>query len=1163
MNVLLVDDHPANLLVLEAILDDLGQNLIKAHSGEEALRLADQETAVILLGVQMHGLDGFETAKLLRGRKQTRLTPINFLTAYDDNHLWVEEAYTLGAVDYLVKPLVPMILRAKVVAFVELFKKTQQVEHQAEQLRQLERREFDQKLAEEKDLFRTTLASIGDAVLTTDTQGRVTYVNAVAQALTGWPQEAAVGQPLETVFRIVNEQSRQTVENPTIRALREGAIVGLANHTVLIAKDGTERPIDDSAAPIHDEHGKITGVVLIFRDITERRKAEQLIENALKYAASVVETVREPLIVLTADLRVKTANRSFYETFHVKPEETQGRLIYELGNGQWDIPKLRTLLEGIQPGNTSFHDYEVEHDFPAIGPKIMLLNARRLYREGNQTDLILLAIEDITERKQAEIAVQLSEVRYRRLFESAKDGILILDAHSAKITDANPFIGELLGYTPADLIGKELWEIGLFKDVEESKAAVRELQEKQYIRYEDLPLETRMGRRSEVEIVSNVYSEDHQPVIQCNIRDIIDRRRVEEALRESEQRFRALFELGPVAVYSCDASGVIREFNHRAVELWGREPKPGDTDERFCGSFKMVRPDGSVMAHAQCPMAEVLSGTIPEAHDAEVLIERPDGSRITVIVNIRPLKNERGEITGALNCFYDITERKQAEELLRKSEQRLASLIESSNDAIISKSLDGIIQSWNSAAERLFGYTPDQAVGRHISLIIPADRAEEEERIIARQRAGERIEHFDTVRVRSDGKPIEVSLTISPIKDATGRVVGASKIARDITDQKRMHAELREADRRKNEFLAMLAHELRNPLAPIHNAVQILRRQGADAQAVSSASEMMERQVGQLVRLVDDLLDVSRISQGKIELRKGRIELASAVNHAVEAGRSLVQCMEHELTVTLHRTPIFLYADPTRLAQVVGNLLNNACKFTDKGGRIWLTVEQEGEQAVIRVRDSGIGITAEQRPRIFDLFVQVDTSLERSVSGLGIGLSLVKNLVEMHGGTVEVHSAGVGQGSEFVVRLPIMVETPKPMPPEPTASRPKPTPGRRILVVDDNRDSAMSLAMLLKLTGHETQTAFDGLEAVETAATFKPDLILMDIGLPNLNGYEACRRIREQAWGKNMLLVALTGWGQEDDRQKSKEVGFNTHMVKPVELPALMILLAGSKTLTA
>jgi CheY-like chemotaxis protein len=359
----------------------------------------------------------------------------------------------------------------------------------------------------------------------------------------------------------------------------------------------------------------------------------------------------------------------------------------------------------------------------------------------------------------------------------------------------------------------------------------------------------------------------------------------------------------------------------------------------------------------------------------------------------------------------------------------------------------------------------------------------------------------------------------------------------------------------------MLAHELRNPLAPIRHAVQILRLPGADAHVVTSASEMMERQVGQMVRLVDDLLDVSRISQGKIELRRGRVGLASIVNHAVEASRMMYKNMHHELTAALPPQPIYLNADPTRLAQVVGNVLNNACKFTDKGGRIWLTVEREGDQAVIRIRDSGIGIAADQLPRIFDMLVQVDTSLERSVSGLGIGLSLVKSLVEMHGGTVEVHSAGTGQGSEFVLRLPIMIEMAKP-PPETPVNEPTPTTPRRILVVDDNRDSAVSLAMLLKLSGNETHTAYDGHEAVEAAATFNPDLVLMDIGLPKLNGYEACRRIREQPFGKSVVLVALTGWGQEVDRQKSKQAGFSAHMVKPVELPALMNLVAGLQTAT-
>ena len=329
---------------------------------------------------------------------------------------------------------------------------------------------------------------------------------------------------------------------------------------------------------------------------------------------------------------------------------------------------------------------------------------------------------------------------------------------------------------------------------------------------------------------------------------------------------------------------------------------------------------------------------------------------------------------------------------------------------------------------------------------------------------------------------------------------------------------------------------------------------GRDVQA---AAEMMERQVGQMVRLVDDLLDVSRISRGKIELRGGRVELASAVHQAVEAARSLYESMEHELTVALPPQPVYLNADPTRLAQVIGNLLNNACKFTDQGGRISLTVEREGEQAVIRVRDNGVGIAADKLPGIFDMFVQVDTSLERSVGGLGIGLTLVKNLVEMHGGTVEAYSDGVGQGSEFVVRLPV-IETIKPAQPplsEPTVTAPT-TTGYRILVVDDNRMSADSMATLLQLTGHEAHTAYDGLEAVAATTAFRPDVILLDIGLPKLNGYEAARKIREQPWGKNIVMVALTGWGQDEDRQKSKEAGFNGHLVKPVELTALMKLLA-------
>jgi len=321
--------------------------------------------------------------------------------------------------------------------------------------------------------------------------------------------------------------------------------------------------------------------------------------------------------------------------------------------------------------------------------------------------------------------------------------------------------------------------------------------------------------------------------------------------------------------------------------------------------------------------------------------------------------------------------------------------------------------------------------------------------------------------------------------------------------------------------------------------------------------DVLERQVGQMTRLVDELLDAGRISRGKIDLRRERVELASVVHNAVDAVRPISERRAQELTVTLPGAPVYLDADPTRLGQIVGNLLNNACKFTERGGHIWLTAEREdARQLAIRVRDTGIGIAADQLERVFDMFTQVDTALDRSLSGLGIGLTLVKTLVEMHGGSVEVTSDGLGHGSEFVVRLPIVVEA-ETQASRPKATHPVATTPLRILVVDDNRDSADMLALMLQLGGHETFAAHDGLAAVERAATLDPDVILLDIGLPVLDGYEAARRIREQQGLKRrQLLVALTGWGQAEDRRRSEDAGFDAHLVKPVTEAVLRRLLA-------
>jgi PAS domain S-box-containing protein len=530
-----------------------------------------------------------------------------------------------------------------------------------------------------------------------------------------------------------------------------------------------------------------------------------------------------------------------------------------------------------------------------------------------------------------------------------------------------------------------------------------------------------------------------------------------------------------------------------------------------------------------------------------------------------PIRDDRGVVSGCVLIFRDVSERRQWEKREAGrlvSARLLASIVESSDDAIISKTLHGIIQSWNAAAERLFGYTSAEAIGRHISLVIPPERIAEEDHIIATLKAGTRIEHFETERVRKDGRRIQISLTVSPIKDDEGRVVGASKIVRDITEQKRVESELRalaadlaDADRRKDEFLATLAHELRNPLAPLSNTLEILKRSGNPDASLRRGLDTMERQLEQLVRLVDDLLDLSRITHNRIELRKRHVEVASVIRQAILSAQPLAEASGHTIEVTQPAEPIHVHADPVRLTQIFGNLLNNSCKYTPPGGTIRVTTAPEGNDVVVIVADTGMGIPRDKLATIFDMFTQVDRSLERSQGGLGIGLTLVKRLVEMHGGSVEAQSAGEGQGSEFLVRLPLAVGVAE-------AATPAEHDGatshatQRILVVDDNKDSAESMAMLLELTGHEVYTAHDGQQALDLVERHRPDVVLLDIGLPTINGHEVCRRIRQQPWGKDVALVALTGWGQEEDRRRSYEAGFDGHLVKPVDHTRLLALLA-------
>jgi PAS domain S-box-containing protein len=492
---------------------------------------------------------------------------------------------------------------------------------------------------------------------------------------------------------------------------------------------------------------------------------------------------------------------------------------------------------------------------------------------------------------------------------------------------------------------------------------------------------------------------------------------------------------------------------------------------------------------------------------------------------------------------------------LESAERPYRLFVEEMLQGVVTLREDGVVAWCNRRLAELVGLPHEAVVGTPLrDFVVPGDRTVYD-RLLREGKDRSRGAEFRVQR--ADGRVLPVYLTLNPLPAESG-LIGA--FVTDLTTQKdreallTAQAALREADQRKNEFLAMLAHELRNPLAPIRNAVDILRLTGNEAGAVQRTSAMLERQVGQMVRLVDDLLDVSRVSRGRIELRRERVDLAAVINHAVEATRPLFAAKGVGLTVNPPEGQVHLHADPARLAQVVGNLLSNACKFTPAGGTVYLSVKRERGQVVIKVQDSGVGIPRADLERIFELFAQVDTSLERAHGGLGIGLTLSKSLVEMHGGRIEAQSAGPGTGSEFIVHLPVLVGTPQP-PGAPSTSDTT-TATYKILVVDDGRDAADSLALLLRLHGHETRTAHDGVEAVELAEGFRPDVVLLDIGMPRLNGYETCRRIRSTPWGKNMVLIAQTGWGQEEDRRQTEEAGFDAHIVKPVDYTRLLRLIS-------
>jgi len=603
------------------------------------------------------------------------------------------------------------------------------------------------------------------------------------------------------------------------------------------------------------------------------------------------------------------------------------------------------------------------------------------------------------------------------------------------------------------------------------------------------------------------------------------------------------------AIFTLDPSGLVTSWNEGAQHIKGYR-----SEEILGQHFSRFYERQAV--ETGWPWQELRMAAAQGRMEDEGWRIRKDGSRFWANVLITALHDSAGQLVGFLKITRDLTERRCHEQVLRDSEERFRLLVEGVEDhSIFMLEPDGRVSSWNLGAERVFGYVAAEIMGRHFSCLYSQDTAE---RGIPQQQldaAAERgsIEH-EASQLRRNGSRFWADIVLTALYDRDRNLRGFAQITRDLTERKRVEA-LEQSHQGANEFLAMLSHELRNPLAPLMTSVDILRRIEVTDPVIERTRDVIARQVQHLTRLVDDLMDVSRITSGRIALNPDSLDIVVPVTRAIELSRSLIENKGHSLEILVPDTPLWVRGDLTRLTQVIVNLLNNSAKYTPQGGLIELSARQENNDAVIRVRDSGSGIPRDLLPRVFDLFTQGQRSLDRSEGGIGVGLALVQRIVELHGGSVAAFSEGVGRGSEFVVRIPLDTQACAPDPARAPDTDARTDRSLRILVVDDNQDAARSIATLLELWGHETRCAHTGPAALELARTYCPHVVLLDIGLPGMDGYEVAARLREANAEDRLVLIAITGYGQQEDRRRSRSAGFDHHLIKPVLPETLQVLL--------
>lgn len=776
--------------------------------------------------------------------------------------------------------------------------------------------------------------------------------------------------------------------------------------------------------------------------------------------------------------------------------------------------------------------------------------------------LVLRQRSQEREQRQAVEALARSEQRLQITLASLAEGVITTDRHG-QILFLNPSAERLTGWSSAEVRGQPLSQVLRLLDEQHRQPAAdpvaRVLDSRQVVHGKPpVLLQARDQRERPVESsAAPIQAADGEfDGVVLVLRDVSERRRQEQQVRQSrEQLQRILDNAVDFAILTIDLAGDITSWNTGAERIFGYST----AEILGTPAHNLYRPEERAQGLPERENQRALEAG-RAVQDGWLL--RKDGQSFWASGILSPMR-EGQRLVGWLRILRDTTAQQQTEQELERSRTRLDLVVNSSELGLWSCDLPSHEMVWNTKCKEHFGLPPgaDINLDAFFQQIHPRDRKRVRKQIgVALARRGVYDLEFRTLG------PVEqqrwIRATGRAFCDARGKPQRFDGVTIDITSRVRQEEALREADRQKDEFLATLAHELRNPLAPIRNALHLMARSGERNHEFEQERAMAERQVEHLARLVDDLMDVARISTGKIELHTLRIDLSQVVQRALEAAQPLIAERGHRLTVTGIDQPIWLEGDPTRLEQVLWNLLNNAAKYTEPGGQITIEVQRHARRAEIRVRDNGMGITPELLPRIFNMFVQADTCHARSQGGLGIGLGLASKLVELHGGTITAQSQGPGQGAEFTVTLPAAV-APPPLPERSLrvhhAHANLPLPRHRVLVVDDNRDAAVSLGRLLeRLYGQEVRVAHDGPSALATAEQFHPDVILLDIGMPGMDGHEVARRLRQRPDFAHTLLVAITGWGQEADRQRSSQAGFQRHLVKPVDPAEIRALLAES-----